>query len=152
MGEPQRVHGGGLDHLQPGHLQLLPLAGGVGGEVEPLLGGDPGVGGGGAVDQEVEQEAPQEAGSARDVESQRPPAVQAGLTEPGGDGEGEDGGGWVAGIGQRHQGGSLQGGAPHAEQVVEAGEGQTTGQTLQTDLWGNVVFTLSHLEDPDSQH
>ena len=135
MGEPQRVHCRGLEHLQPGHLQLLPLVGGVGGEVEPLPGGDPRVGGGGAVDQEVEEETPGQPSAARHVEGQRPAAVQPGLTEPGGDGEGEDGGGGVAGVGQRHEGGPLLGAAPDAEQVVEAGEGQTTSQALQAELY-----------------
>ena len=55
------------------------------------------------------------------------------LTQPGGQGEGEHRGGGDAGVGQGHQGGSLPGRGPHREQVIQRGEGETTGQTLQQE-------------------
>ena len=88
------------------------------------------MGGRAAVDEEVEEDAPEETRGAGDVEGERPSSVQSRLTEPGGEREGEDGGGGDPGVGEGHEGGPLLGGGPHAEQVVEAGEGQPAGKAL----------------------
>ena len=88
------------------------------------------MGGGAAVDEEVEEDAPEETRGAGHVEGERPSSVQSRLTEPGGEREGEDGGGGDPGVREGHERCSLLGRRPHTEQVVQAGEGQSAGKAL----------------------
>ena len=131
MCQPEGVDGRAAHHLPPGDLQPLVRGGTEGaGEELQLTGGDPRVCGGAAVDQQVEQEAPHQPSTARHVEGEGPTSVQPGLTQPGGEGEGEDGGGGDPSVGEGHERCSLLGRRPHAEQVVQAGEGQSAGKAL----------------------